>query len=99
MGGSFPFHYLGIPMAASRLRGAGYSPLTDKIADLVKAWTLLTFSLLVVYISYPGNCYRPHRRIVPCVPMGIESGSCCLERSLSTQRRSWTGIIGPPLVE
>lgn len=46
--GSFPFRYLGIPLAASRLRGADNSPLIEKIADLIKAWTSLT-------ISYAGR--------------------------------------------
>lgn len=45
--GNFPFRYLGIPLAASRLRGADYSPPVAKISDLLKAWTNLT-------ISYPG---------------------------------------------
>lgn len=33
--GAFPFRYLGIPLAASRLRGADYAPLIDRIADLI----------------------------------------------------------------
>lgn len=42
--GSFPFQYLGIPLAANRLRGADYSPLVERISDLIKTWTNLTLS-------------------------------------------------------
>lgn len=40
--GSFIFRYLGIPLAASRLRGSDYSPIIEKILELIRTWTLLT---------------------------------------------------------
>ena len=36
--GAFPFKYLGIPVAASRLTIAQFSPLMDKISDYISAW-------------------------------------------------------------
>lgn len=42
--GSFPFRYLGIPLAASRLRGSDYSPIIEKISELTRTWTSFTLS-------------------------------------------------------
>lgn len=42
--GAFPFRYLGIPISASKLRSSDYTPLLERIAKLVKAWTSLTLS-------------------------------------------------------
>ncbi|GFS40753.1 hypothetical protein Acr_00g0070330 [Actinidia rufa] len=36
--GSFPFRYLGIPMANSKLSIAQFSPLIDKISGYISAW-------------------------------------------------------------
>ena len=36
--GTFPFRYLGIPIAASRLTIAQFSPLLDKIQGYISAW-------------------------------------------------------------
>lgn len=40
--GAFPFRYLGISLAASRLRLTDYGTLIEKISNLSKAWTSLT---------------------------------------------------------
>ncbi|GFS31461.1 hypothetical protein Acr_00g0017480 [Actinidia rufa] len=42
--GSFPFRYLGIPVADSRLKIAQYSPLIAKISDNINAWAGATLS-------------------------------------------------------
>ncbi|GFY92965.1 hypothetical protein Acr_08g0013610 [Actinidia rufa] len=36
--GSFPFRYLGIPVADSRLSIAQYSPMIDKVSGYISAW-------------------------------------------------------------
>lgn len=57
--GVFPFRYLGIPLAANRLRGVDYSLLVEKISDLIKTWTNLTLSyagrLELYTICGPGS--------------------------------------------
>ncbi|GFZ03333.1 hypothetical protein Acr_15g0019410 [Actinidia rufa] len=42
--GSFPFRYLGIPVADSRLKIAQYSPMIAKILDSINAWAGATLS-------------------------------------------------------
>lgn len=37
--GSFPFRYLGIPLAASTMRVLDYQPLLDKISSVINVWT------------------------------------------------------------
>lgn len=56
--GSFPFRYLGIPLAAAKLR-ADYTPLFEKISELIKAWTSLT-------ILYAGML-ELLRSVIQCV--------------------------------
>ncbi|XP_012841203.1 PREDICTED: uncharacterized protein LOC105961520 [Erythranthe guttata] len=42
--GVFPFRYLGIPLAASKVRVLNYQPLLDKIEQAIGAWTCQTLS-------------------------------------------------------
>ena len=42
--GSFPFRYLGIPVADSRLTIAQFSPFFDKILDYISAWASASLS-------------------------------------------------------
>lgn len=36
--GSVPFQYLGLPLAAQKLRVSFYAPLIDKISDCISSW-------------------------------------------------------------
>ena len=58
--GSFPFRYLGIPVAASRLTIVQYSPLISKISDHISAWAGAT-------LSYAGRC-----ELIKSVLQGVE---------------------------
>lgn len=42
--GAMPFRYLGIPLAAIKLKITHYDPLISKISDCIKAWQAVTFS-------------------------------------------------------
>ncbi|XP_057958526.1 uncharacterized protein LOC131151289 [Malania oleifera] len=56
----FPFQYLGVPLAASRLNSSQYSPLINKIANLFKSWPKNT-------LSYAGKL-----EIINSIIQGIE---------------------------
>ncbi|XP_057951715.1 uncharacterized protein LOC131146240 [Malania oleifera] len=58
--GDFPFRYLGILLAASRLNKVHYSPLINRIADLLSGWPKHT-------ISYAGRM-----ELINSVIQGIE---------------------------
>ncbi|GFY83790.1 hypothetical protein Acr_03g0005640 [Actinidia rufa] len=58
--GSFPFRYLGIPVADSRLRISQYSPLIDKITNYISAWAGAN-------LSYAGRT-----ELVKLVLQGVE---------------------------
>ena len=58
--GSFPFRYLGIPVANSRLSIAQFSPLIDKISGYISAWTGAN-------LSYAGKT-----KLVKSVLQGVE---------------------------
>ncbi|GFY84194.1 hypothetical protein Acr_03g0009680 [Actinidia rufa] len=58
--GSFPFRYLGIPVADSRLTIAQFSPLIDKITDYISAWAGAN-------LSYAGRT-----ELVKSVLQGVE---------------------------
>ena len=58
--GSFPFRYLGIPVADSRLNIAQYSPLIDKISYNLSAWAGAT-------LSYAGRT-----ELIKSVLQGVE---------------------------
>lgn len=36
--GHFPFRYLGIPIASTKLKNSDYSPLMDTLAKKINAW-------------------------------------------------------------
>ena len=46
--GRFPFRYLGIPVAASRLSIEQFSPLISRISEHISSWA-------GAYLSYPGR--------------------------------------------
>ena len=42
--GAMPFRYLGIPLAAERLKVVHYAPILDKIADYISSWKCSSLS-------------------------------------------------------
>ena len=58
--GSFPFRYLGIPVADSKLTISQYSPLIDKITNYISAWVGAS-------LSYAGRT-----KLVKLVLQGVE---------------------------
>ncbi|GFY92846.1 hypothetical protein Acr_08g0012420 [Actinidia rufa] len=73
--GSFPFKYLGIPVAASRLSIAQYSPLIDRISDSISAWAGATLSYagrteLIRSVLQGVECYW--LSILP-IPAGVKA--------------------------
>ena len=58
--GSFPFKYLGIPVTASRLTIAQFSPLIDKISDYISTWAGAS-------LSYAGRI-----ELIKSVLQGVE---------------------------
>ncbi|GFZ16285.1 hypothetical protein Acr_25g0006940 [Actinidia rufa] len=68
--GSFPFRYLGIPVADSRLNIAQYSPLIDKISYNLSAWAGATLSyagrteLIKSVLQGSGKCTTNKRPLV-----------------------------------
>ncbi|GFS33810.1 hypothetical protein Acr_00g0030680 [Actinidia rufa] len=73
--GRFPFRYLGIPVAASRLSIEQFSPLISKIAEYINACACAT-------LSYAGRCelIRSVLQGVECfwlsilpIPMGVRN--------------------------
>ncbi|GFS40281.1 hypothetical protein Acr_00g0067560 [Actinidia rufa] len=59
--GSFPFRYLGIPVADSRLTISQYSPLIDRISDSISAWAGAILSYagrteLIKNFLWSGKC-------------------------------------------
>ncbi|GFS32294.1 hypothetical protein Acr_00g0021820 [Actinidia rufa] len=58
--GSFPFRYLGIPVAASRQTFSQYSLLIDRISDSINAWVGAT-------LSYAGRT-----ELIKAVLQGVE---------------------------
>lgn len=58
--GTFPFRYLGIPLAAEKLRTSNYGPLTEAIMRRLAAWPKQT-------LSYVGKL-----ELVKTVLQGIE---------------------------
>lgn len=70
--GSFPFRYLGIPLSASRLRGADYSPLIDRLSSLINNWTSQTLSYagrleLLKSVVQGVCCYWLSIFTIPCI--------------------------------
>ncbi|KAK4348291.1 hypothetical protein RND71_034630 [Anisodus tanguticus] len=59
--GSMPFRYLGIPMAADKLRMIHYEPFVAKIAAYINAWSRVT-------LSYAGRA-----ELIKSVLQGVES--------------------------
>ncbi|XP_073149026.1 uncharacterized protein [Henckelia pumila] len=60
--GSFPFRYLGIPLASGRLREGDYSGLVDGIAKKIASWPRHTLSYagkleLLRYVVQGVECY------------------------------------------
>ena len=47
--GKFPFRYLGLPVAASKLTIAQFNPFLDRISGYVNSWAGMT-------LSYAGRC-------------------------------------------
>lgn len=79
--GSFPFRYLGIPLAASRLKGVDYAPLIEKISDLVKTWTSLTLSYagrleLIRSVIQGVSCYWISIFPIPAIVIDRIEGIC-----------------------
>ena len=73
--GCFPFRYLGIPVADSRLTIAQYSPLIDKISDCISAWAGATLSYagrteLIKSVLQGVECFW--LSILP-IPAGVKS--------------------------
>ena len=71
--GAFPFKYLGIPVAASRLTIAQFSPLIDKILEYISAWAGASLSYagraeLIRSILQGVECYW--LSILP-IPAGV----------------------------
>ncbi|XP_057476933.1 uncharacterized protein LOC130764649 [Actinidia eriantha] len=58
--GSFPYRYLGIPIADSRLTIPQYTPLIDRISDSISAWTGATLS------------YADRTELIKSVLQGVE---------------------------
>ncbi|KAI3450765.1 hypothetical protein Pfo_007430 [Paulownia fortunei] len=58
--GSMPFRYLGIPLAAEKLKVMHYAPFIDKIAALINAWTCNS-------LSYAGRA-----ELIRTVLQGVE---------------------------
>ncbi|GFZ09693.1 hypothetical protein Acr_21g0002920 [Actinidia rufa] len=73
--GSFPFRYLGIPVADSRLTISQYSPLIDRISDSISAWAGAILSYagrteLIKSVLQGVECYW--LSILP-IPAGVKS--------------------------
>ncbi|GFZ00486.1 O-methyltransferase family protein [Actinidia rufa] len=73
--GSFPFRYLGIPVADSKLTIAQYSPLIDRISDSISAWAGATLSYagrteLIKSVLQGVECFW--LSILP-IPTGVKS--------------------------
>ena len=73
--GSFPFKYLGIPVAGSRLSIAQYSPFIDKISNSINAWAGATLSYagrteLIRSVLQGVECYW--LSILP-IPAGVKA--------------------------
>ncbi|GFY91584.1 hypothetical protein Acr_07g0017800 [Actinidia rufa] len=73
--GVFPFKYLGIPVAASRLTIAQFSPLIDKISDCISAWAGASLSYagrteLIKSVLQGVECYW--LSILP-IPVGVRT--------------------------
>ncbi|GFZ13032.1 hypothetical protein Acr_23g0014170 [Actinidia rufa] len=71
--GAFPFKYLGIPVAASRLTITQFSPLIDKISDYISAWAGASLSYagraeLIKSVLHGVECYW--LSILP-IPVGV----------------------------
>ncbi|GFS37427.1 phytochrome and flowering time regulatory protein [Actinidia rufa] len=73
--GSFPFRFLGIPVADSRLTISQYSPLIDRISDSISAWAgaILSYARrteLIKSVLQGVECYW--LSILP-IPAGVKS--------------------------
>lgn len=58
--GSMPFRYLGVPLAAEKLKVLHYGPLTNQISECIKAWAGLS-------LSYAGRA-----QLIQAVLQGIQ---------------------------
>ncbi|GFZ08459.1 hypothetical protein Acr_20g0002670 [Actinidia rufa] len=58
--GRFPFRYLGLPVAATRLSIAQFNPFMDRIASSIRAWAGMT-------LSYAGRC-----ELIKSILQGVE---------------------------
>lgn len=58
--GTMPFRYLGIPLAAEKLKVSCYAPFLDKIATYISSWTCS-------YLSYAGRA-----ELIRAVLQGVE---------------------------